>query len=108
MAKKDYRTHWQKAFGEGFNPIEDVGYKAFSSSSSEEVEEAMAMVLEACKNDHYSYELIVKQCGRYVVVKLIARRYWWAREGDLLDDVDIWAPEVIKCPNKKEYKAFKK
>ena len=108
MAKKDYRTYWQQAFGINFNPVEKIGYQAFASSSSEEVEEAMAKVLKACTDERYSYELKVQQCGRYVIVKLQARRYWWAREGSLLDEVDWWAPEAISCPEGKKYVAFKK
>lgn len=106
MAKN--KTYWQQAFGTNFNPVEDVGYEAFASSSSEVVEEAMKQVLKACVDERYSYELILKQCGRFITVKLVARRYWWARDGGLLDDVDLWCPEVISCPKGKEYKAFKK
>jgi|SaaInlLV_10m_DNA_4_1040232.scaffolds.fasta_scaffold14090_4 hypothetical protein len=103
MAKQ---TYWAQNFGPLFNPLEGVDWKAFGSSSSEEVEEAIAKVLEACVDARYSYELKVKQHGKWICVDLSAKLHWWALEDDLFDEVSCFVQEWTKC-SIEEYKAFK-
>jgi len=102
MAKQ---TYWANNFGT-FNPLGEVDWEIFTSFSSEEVEEAMAKVLEACVDARYSYELKVKQHGKWICVDLSAKLHWWALEDGLFDEVSCFVQEWAKCPEG-EYRAFK-